>query len=645
MAKMSRETVYKLVVSLDGDVDPNLAKALQQTRKNFDEINIGGASLSKTFLQMGQQADLSFGSVLNGVNMVQSGAVSMGTAFGSLGIGLAMKGVEVAIEGVKWALRETVDVIVEGVDRAAEFETIMMNVAKVTPGLRAEGGGYTALYGQYRDDIRAMGVQYATLGNAGIGDILSQGARGGIGQGLSEEEMRQALRAYTEQTAMQSIAWEVDPGAAGAITRDWRAKLGMSQDEVARVADLINYLENTDNADAGPMAQFVTETGSLATGLGIPVDQLAMMATLWGVGGATGDPSKLATAASSMFSRMASGGGQQKGMFGEGAALIGYADPKELSRAFGEDAFGTLVDTLEKIGGLETADAQVAATRGLFGQAAVDEIWVLLNNLDKIGPMLEDLKAGNYLGSVAEEYSYIEGTFENKKAQLEQVWDNLLIDIGTPFMEGLKEVWDDHGTEIIANIPEVASKFAELASEVFRDGGLADQAIALLPKVIVVVEWFLDRLVDWAENPVANMLGLIPGLGKGFTAINDIWNFATGQEVRNDDSLATRLARDAIGLQGPQTSSIETKGRTTLAGPFPLDAPDFIPRNINQTNAPQFHTNVMVNGAMTQEQAQTVGGQIGASAHDSWVESQNQWSLDNQRFNLGPVATPFSPVG
>jgi len=191
---------------------------------------------------------------------------------------------------------------------------------------------------------------------------------------------------------------------------------------------------------------------------------------------------------------MAAGGGQQAKMFETGAALIGYDDPKKLSREFGEDAFGTLVKTLEKIKGIERREDQVTATRGLFGQAAVDEIWVLLNNLDAVPGLLEEIASGAYRGSVAEEYGYLEDTYAFKKAQFEQVWGNFLIEAGQPFMEGLKETWDKHGDKLVEKIPVVADKFAAIADNAFADGGLVDRAIDLLPKAIDVFAWFIETV-------------------------------------------------------------------------------------------------------------------------------------------------------
>ena len=58
--------------------------------------------------------------------------------------------------------------------------------------------------------IRELGIQYATLGYEGIGDIYAQGARGGIGQDAENDQARrEELRKYAEQTAMQAVAWRL----------------------------------------------------------------------------------------------------------------------------------------------------------------------------------------------------------------------------------------------------------------------------------------------------------------------------------------------------------------------------------------------------------------------------------------------------
>ena len=641
MAGAAKETLFKFVLTINGDMDPSLQRALSQTRKSFDEVDIGGMKLSKTFLEMGRSGHLTLGNLANGFNMIQQGAVTAGSAVASFGIGivaaLGSKAIHAAIDALKWGLKETVEIIKDGVSEAASLETVMMNVAKVTPGIRAEGGGYTALYGQYREDIRAMGIEYATLGYEGIGDIYAQGARGGIGKGMDDEERRLALQEYAGQTAMQAVAWEVDPQRTGMITRDWRTKLNMSPEEVNRVADLINYLENTNNADAGAMAEFVTQSGQLATGLNMPIDQVALMSTLWGVGGATGDPSKLSTDMNAILTRMATGGGRQNAIFARGAELIGYDDYNKLTREFGKNPFDTLVKVLEKINALENVDDRVRASYGLFGQGATGNIWTLLNNLDDVGPMLKEIASGAYHGSIAEEYGYLTDTYEYKKAQLEQIWDQFLVEAGTPFMEGLKEAWDAHGDEIMANIPIVAGKFAEMANVIFQPGGPMDTLISIIPAAVDLFADFLQQITGFLEHPLQTMVkwaGRLAGdpptkeeaTGKALS-----WTMAIlGNENIHVGANRLRGPSDPRLNHYPEQNTHEfddwVSGAVTATTPL---------QNIQQTNSPQFDVTVNVNGTMDGAHAQEAGREIADASYQRWTEHMDQYATDQRRTSWG----------
>jgi TP901 family phage tail tape measure protein len=465
-----------LEINLVGGVAPSLN---DETKKLQDGIQgIGTKSISAK-------------------GMLKSAFTSLGMSAGAAG--LAVSGITTALKLVgkvaKAAFGAVVNLIKSGLEEAVKFEDAMTRIAKVLPNIRLDDGSLSPYYEKYSQGIIQLGIEIPDIDAYGIADIVEQGARGGIvDKGASDEERYKQLMEYAKQTAIMASAWEVDAETAGEITRDWRSKLGFSTDEMVRIGDLINYLDNNTQADASEIAKFITETGGQAKGLGFTVDQMAAIATIFGAGGYTGDASALATTMNSMMGRIASGGAQQQGLFKKGAAMIGYNDPEALSLEFAKKPIETFVEVLEKINNLDGNKA--GAVRMLFGSAATNEIWTVLNNLGKVPELLGDLKNGNYAGSMQTEFEFRSQTASASYEEMQAYIQQFELEIGQMLLPQLKEFWDNNKDDVKEAIDRLGDQLPELFDAIFGEDGFLDVMQVTFDRIM----WFVEKTTNFIEN-------------------------------------------------------------------------------------------------------------------------------------------------
>lgn len=529
MAGLNRKTVYELVLDVDGNVKPELLKMLGGLRKSFDEIDIGGVKLSKSFLQMGKDFDFSVGSITNGMNAIESGAVSVGAAFGSLGIGLAMGAAQKGIEAVKWGLEETYDTILKGIDKAGEYEVAMAKVAKVTDGLRDGDGGYTPLYAQYHSDLLELSTKRGMSSAVDLAAIMEQGAMGGIGSGLTDDERRKALLQYTTDTRMASVAFDTDDATMSAIFRDWQSKLGLDREAQMHLADQINELGNLTNSNAVDLAKIVTESGSWAKIGGLKLDEVAAISSVLGAGGFSGSAEPIGTTISNTLRALTGASGPGSKLRQDALASIGLSQ-STVAKGMQKDGLNTFLDILERISKLD-ADKAPAVLGKLFGAQPTQDMSILYNNLPKILEAIKITQGEDVTGSMQREFDVFSNTYFARKQQIENILDKFYITVGDGFLGYISDFIDQHGDELNAGLMRVAEKFPEIADAVFKDGGLADQIINLLPIVISVAGKFIDEIAKFANDPIGYVAGW---LTPNFSADKGKAEYV--EQVRNDKS-------------------------------------------------------------------------------------------------------------
>lgn len=332
-----------------------------------------------------------------------------------------------AIASAAWGALKIGEFVTDSVQAAVDFESAMADVAKVVDGLRDENGNLTDTYYAMSDSIVQMSKNIPMAAE----DLAAITASAGTA-GIAAEE----LTTFTETAAKMGVAFDTTAEQAGDWMAKWRTSFTMSQEEVAALADQINYLSNNSASTASEISTIVTAVGPLGDVAGISAAQIAALgSTMVGVGvqqdvAATGIR-KLATTmvAGSSATKAQATVLQQLGL-----------DATEMAQRMQTDAEGAILTFLEAVSKLPEAE-QAAALKNYFGQESVGAIAPLLTNLDVLRERFEMVAdAQLYAGSMDAEYAARAATTANNIQLYENRIAALKIQIGNYLLPVVNKV-------------------------------------------------------------------------------------------------------------------------------------------------------------------------------------------------------------
>ena len=158
---------------------------------------------------------------------------------------------------------------------AMQFQSAMADVRKVvdfdTPEQFKEMGS----------DILRL-TRTLPMAAEDLAKIVAAGGQSGIARG--------DLLAFAESAAKMGVAFDITADQAGEMMAKWRTAFKLSQDDVVKLADQINYLGNTTAASAPLISDVVTRIGPLGEIGGVASGEIAALgASMLGAGGQTAD--------------------------------------------------------------------------------------------------------------------------------------------------------------------------------------------------------------------------------------------------------------------------------------------------------------------------------------------------------------------
>ena len=278
---------------------------------------------------------------------------------------------------------------------AMDLEEGMAGVAKVT-GL-ASGqidlmrGSIIDLSTQIPMTATELSQITAAAGAAGVGAAKN---------GVSLEQRRKELVAFTADAARMGIAFDMSAEDAGGTMAKWRQAFTMTQPQVVELGDRINALTNRFGGQAGAVSGVITRVGALGDVAGVAAPQIAAMASSLNSIGIEEDVA--ATGIKAILLTLNKGTSATKSQQTAMKAL--GLDAVKLSKAMQVDGSGTIVDVLERIRKLPK-DQQAASLSELFGTESVGAIAPLLTNLDALKERLQLVgDRGQYSGSMMGEF-------------------------------------------------------------------------------------------------------------------------------------------------------------------------------------------------------------------------------------------------
>lgn len=139
----------------------------------------------------------------------------------------------------------------------------MADVRKVVDGLDTPDA-----FKAMTEQVRALSTELPMSAD-GIAEIVAAGGQAGIA--------RDELMQFATDAVKMGVAFDTTAEESGQMMAQWRTAFNMTQDEVAGLADKINYLGNTGPANAKKISDIVTRIGPLGGVAGVASGEIAAM--------------------------------------------------------------------------------------------------------------------------------------------------------------------------------------------------------------------------------------------------------------------------------------------------------------------------------------------------------------------------------
>jgi TP901 family phage tail tape measure protein len=366
-----------------------------------------------------------------------------------------------AISATKTELVKTVGVITGAaaatymglVKPAMEYESSMADVAKVV-GWINKSGTPTQIK-QYKE-LKQSALDLSTqipLTAGEITRIMEAAGQSNVAKNNKE------LIDFTKTAAQMSTAFDVSAEQAGEWMANWRAGLNLTQDEVAALADQINYLGNTSSADAAKLSEVVSRVGALGQGAGLSAGQVAALAaSMPGV-----EPEVAATSIKNFMAALTKGNALTK----KGKAVLESMGMSAagLAERMQDDAQGAILDVLAALKKLPEAEQNAAMTQ-LFGSESIAGISLMANNTQNLTEQMGKVgDASLYTGSMLEEFAARSDTTANKVELAKNSLSNLAITLGDQLLPLIPPL-AEKATELINKVSEFARENPQVVKQV-----------------------------------------------------------------------------------------------------------------------------------------------------------------------------------
>lgn len=326
---------------------------------------------------------------------------------------------------------------IAGAKAAIEFESSMADVKKVVNFDTPEQ------FQQMGKDVLDLSEKMP-MAASGIAAIVAAGGQAGFARG--------ELKQFAEDAVKMGIAFDQTADQSGDMMAKWRTSFKLTQPEVVKLADKINYLSNIGPSSAAQISDIVTRIGPLGAIAGLASGQIAAMgATLAGVG----VPSEVAATGMKNFMLALTKGGSATKQQAQAFKSL-HLDVKQLAKSMQKDAQGTIEDVLGRIARVDPSK-QAGLLTQLFGTESVSAIAPLLTNLDLLKKSFAAVAdGGGSAGSMQAEYTARSATTANAMQLLTNKVSRLGIVVGAALLPPFNQFMDQVGP-LISQMSSLAS--------------------------------------------------------------------------------------------------------------------------------------------------------------------------------------------
>lgn len=302
---------------------------------------------------------------------------------------------------------------------AVQFESVMADVKKVVDFDTPQQ------FAQMSKDILELSTRIPMAAD-GIGAIVAAAGQAGIA--------RHELVRFAEDAAKMGVAFDLSGQQAGDAMTGLRSIFGLTQDEVVKLGDAINYLSNNMDAKASDLLNIANRAGSTAKLFGLSGAQLnALGATFLAL---KTPPEVAATGINALLMKLATADKQNE-EFQQGLQDIGLS-AEVMKKMIQRDAQGALTTFLRQV---KSAPDLMGTLSDLFGAEYADDIAKLVGSMDtyeKAVGLVADQTA--YAGSMQKEYEARSATTANNLQLLKNQMSRLGITVGNALLPALNSL-------------------------------------------------------------------------------------------------------------------------------------------------------------------------------------------------------------
>jgi TP901 family phage tail tape measure protein len=403
--------------------------------------------------------------------------------------------------------------LVTSTKAAVDFETSLSRVRKVMDGLETP-----AAIKEISTEIIGLSKQLPVSAK-GFAEIYAAAGASGI--------VRSEVKAFAKDVAGLSVAFEMTADQAGTSIAKLRNSLGMTQPEVMKLADAMNYLDQQTAARASQLVEFALRSGAVGQQAGLAAEKTVAFGAAMISAGA--DTEVAATSFNNMIKALTRGNSmterqvaalQTLGFVGKDAGL-------KLARAMQESAEPTIRDFIGRIKAMPK-EMQASIISDFFGDET-RALPALIQNVDNLTKSLDAVAGpGNYAGSMAKELGVQMGTTaaqmqlaKNNVEALQIEIGNLIVPIINQLVPGVIAV-----VQALSGLAQTNPLLTQIAIGI---GAIGAAAVIALP-VVVGLGMALKTIAGFGLGAtLAGWAGAMPAVTAGLAGIaTTLGSVATG---------------------------------------------------------------------------------------------------------------------
>lgn len=322
---------------------------------------------------------------------------------------------------------------------AADREQHAIGIAKQLDGARDAAGNLTAKFWEMRKAVADLGHEIPLATN----DLFDM-ATAGLRMGVAGDQ----ILGFTRNVAKLASALELNPEEVadnmGKIQNVYR----LTQAELVRLGDAINYLDDQNTVKGGELIDFLQRVGGSASLAKLTANDMAAIGTTLISMGESADTA--ATSVKALVSKMTLGSKSTK-KAREAFQELGYS-AQEVAKSMQLDSVKTIENFMRTVNKLPDYKKSGILVE-IFGQEHVGAVSKLAANMDKFGEALHQANGEMSKGSVQKEFQNTVNTTNAQMVILRNRTADVADNIGTVLLPTVNDAAKGIGriTTVVAN--------------------------------------------------------------------------------------------------------------------------------------------------------------------------------------------------